>query len=314
MPRIDFGYNPPVGDRGVEQFDPATYIRDLERVLDVAKGHFSSFWVSDHLMTHSGFRMECWTILTWLAARYPDQLLSTIVMANSYRHPPLLAKMAATLQQLSGGRLVLGYGAGWMDHEYRAYGYDFPSAKIRIEQMVEGIQIMRAMWRGTHRDGGSGPASFEGKYYRIEDAVCEPRPTPPPPVLIGGDGDRYLLRAVAEHADWWLPFGRTPDLLRQKIATLQDHCAAVGRDYDTIRKTFTLRVHLARTKAEAERSVGGRPMRPEDPSFVGEPAALVEYLHRYTELGIDLFQLVFPQFPRTDDMELFAAEVLPAFR
>jgi alkanesulfonate monooxygenase SsuD/methylene tetrahydromethanopterin reductase-like flavin-dependent oxidoreductase (luciferase family) len=307
MPTIDFGYNPPVGDRGVEQFDPATYVRDLQRVLDVAQDHFSSFWVSDHLMTHSGFRMECWTILTWLAARYPEQTLSTIVMANSYRHPPLLAKMAATLQELSGGRFVLGYGAGWMDHEYRAYGYDFPSPKIRIEQMVEGIQIMKALWTGE-------PASFEGKYYRIEEAVCVPSPQPPPPILIGGDGERYLLRAVAEHGDWWLPFGRSPEVLRQKMAVLRDHCTAVGRDYDDIRKTFTLRVNLGKTRAEAEQLTGGKPMRPEDPSFVGEPAALIEYLQQFSELGIDLFQLVFPKFPATDDMELFAQEVLPHFR
>jgi alkanesulfonate monooxygenase SsuD/methylene tetrahydromethanopterin reductase-like flavin-dependent oxidoreductase (luciferase family) len=307
MPKLDFGYNPPVGDRGVEQFDPATYVRDLERVLDIAQDHFSSFWVSDHLMTHSGFRMECWTILTWLAARYPKQTLSTIVMANSYRHPPLLAKMAATLQELSGGRFVLGYGAGWMDHEYRAYGYDFPSPKIRIEQMVEGIQIMKAMWTGH-------PATFEGKYYRIEDAICIPSPQPPPPILIGGDGERYLLRAVAEHGDWWLPFGRSPEVLRQKMAVLRDHCTAVGRNYDDIRKTFTLRVNLAKTRAEAEKLAGGKPMRPEDPSFVGEPAALVEYLQQFAELGIDLFQLVFPRFPATDDIELFAQEVLPAFR
>jgi alkanesulfonate monooxygenase SsuD/methylene tetrahydromethanopterin reductase-like flavin-dependent oxidoreductase (luciferase family) len=307
MPKIDFGYNPPVGDRGIEQFDPATYVRDLQRVLDTVQDHFSSFWVSDHLMTHNGFRMECWTILTWLAARYPNQTLSTIVMANSYRHPPLLAKMAATLQELSGGRFVLGYGAGWMDHEYKAYGYDFPSPKIRIEQMVEGIKIMKAMWTGE-------PASFEGKYYRIEDAVCIPSPQPPPPVLIGGDGERYLLRAVAEHGDWWLPFGRSPEVMRQKMAVLKDHCTAVGRNYDDIRKTFSLRVNLARTKAEAEKLTGGKPMRPEDPSFVGEPAALIEYIHEFAELGIDLFQLVFPKFPATDDIELFAQEVLPAFR
>jgi alkanesulfonate monooxygenase SsuD/methylene tetrahydromethanopterin reductase-like flavin-dependent oxidoreductase (luciferase family) len=307
MPTIDFGYNPPVGDRGIEQFDPATYVRDLQRVLDAVQDHFSSFWVSDHLMTHSGFRMECWTILTWLAARYPNQTLSTIVMANSYRHPPLLAKMAATLQELSGGRFVLGYGAGWMDHEYRAYGYDFPSPRIRIEQMVEGIKIMKAMWTGE-------PATFEGKYYRIEDAICVPSPQPPPPILIGGDGERYLLRAVAEHGDWWLPFGRSPEVLRQKMAVLKDHCTAVGRNYDDIRKTFTLRVNLAKTKAEAEKLTGGKPMRPEDPSFVGEPAALIEYLHEFAELGIDLFQLVFPKFPATDDIELFAQEVLPAFR
>lgn len=307
MPKIDFGYNPPVGDRGIEQFDPATYVRDLQRVLDTVQGAFSSFWVSDHLMTHSGFRMECWTILTWLAARYPNQTLSTIVMANSYRHPPLLAKMAATLQELSGGRFVLGYGAGWMDHEYKAYGYDFPSPKIRIEQMVEGIKIMKAMWTGE-------PASFAGKYYTIEDAVCIPSPQPPPPILIGGDGERFLLRAVAEHGDWWLPFGRSPEVMRQKIAVLKDHCTAVGRNYDDIRKTFSLRVNLAKTKAEAEKLTGGKPMRPEDPSFVGEPAALIEYIHQFAELGIDLFQLVFPKFPATDDIELFEQEVLPAFR
>ncbi len=306
MPKIDFGYNPPVGDRGIEKFDPATYVRDVQQVLDVAQDYFSTFWVSDHLMTHSGFRMECWTILTWLAARYPKQMFSTTVMANSYRHPPLLAKMAATLQQFSGGRFILGYGAGWAEEEYHAYGYDFPSPKIRIEQMVEGIKIMKAMWAG-------GPATFEGKYYHIKDAVCDPLPSPPPPMLIGGDGERFLLRSVAEHGDWWLPFGRSPEVLRQKIAVLKDHCTAVGRDYDDIKIAYSLRVHLGKTQAEAEQTVGGRPMR-DDPSFVGEPAALVEYLQEFAEIGVDHFQLVFPKFPATDDMELFAQEVLPKFK
>ncbi|MFN8514370.1 MAG: LLM class flavin-dependent oxidoreductase [Chloroflexia bacterium] len=127
----------------------------------------------------------------------------------------------------------------------------------------------------------------------------------PPPILIGGDGERFLLRAVAEHGDWWLPFGRSPEVMRQKIAVLKDHCTAVGRNYDDIRKTFSLRVNLAKTKAEAEKLTGGKPMRPEDPSFVGEPAALIEYIHQFAELGIDLFQLVFPKFPATDDIELF---------
>jgi alkanesulfonate monooxygenase SsuD/methylene tetrahydromethanopterin reductase-like flavin-dependent oxidoreductase (luciferase family) len=219
----------------------------------------------------------------------------------------LLGKMAATLQAFSGGRFVLGYGAGWMEHEYHAYGYEFPSAKVRIEQMVEGIEVMKALWTG-------GPVSYEGKYYRLRDAVCEPRPEPTIPILIGGDGERFLLRAVAQHADWWLPFGRTPGVLRQKIAVLKDHCVAVGRDYDSIRKTFTLRVHLAKTRAEAERLVGGAPMRPDDPAYVGDPAGLRERIAEYAELGIDLFQLVFPQFPATDDMELFVQEVLPAFQ
>ncbi len=306
-PRIDFGYNPPTGDRGVETIDPATFTRDLQTVLDVAKPYFSSFWVSDHLMTHSGFRMECWTQLTWLMARYPDQLFSNTVMANSYRPPALLGKMAATLQAFSGGRFVLGYGAGWAEEEYRAYGYDFPSAKVRIAQMVEGIEVMRALWTG-------GPVSYEGQYYQLRDAVCEPQPEPMIPILIGGDGEKFLLRAVAEHGNWWLPFSRGDELLKHKIAVLKDHCTAVGRDYDSIRKTFQLRVHLAKTRAEAEKLVGGNPMRPEDPAYVGDPAGLVERLHQLHELGFDLFQLVFPRFTDTEDIELFGQEVLPAFR
>lgn len=304
--RVAFGYNPPTGDRGIERIDRRTFVRDLQAVCDIAAQHFASFWVSDHLMTHSGYRMECWTQLTWLAARYPSQQLGTVVMANSYRHPPLLAKMAATLQAFSQGRLILGYGAGWVEQEYHAYGYPFPSARERIAQMVEGLAVMRALWTQER-------ATYEGAYYHVRDAVCEPRPDPPLPILIGGDGERFLLRAVAEHADYWLPFSRTPDALRRKMDVLRDHCAAVGRDYDTIRKTYTLRAYLAPTRAAAERR-GGDTLTGENPAFAGEPAALRDHLLELIDLGIEHFQLVFPNFPETDDMRLFVDEVLPAFR
>ena len=115
--RVDFGYNPPSGTRGVEHFPARTFVRDLQDALDIASQSFASLWVSDHLMTVEPFRMECWTQLTWIAARYPGPLLGTIVMANNYRHPPLMAKMAATLQAFSRGRLILGYGAGWHEQE-----------------------------------------------------------------------------------------------------------------------------------------------------------------------------------------------------
>ncbi len=305
--QIDFGYNPPTGDRGLEVINPATFTRDLQQVLDAAQPYFSSFWISDHLMTHSGYRMECWTQLTWLMARYPDQLFSNCVMANSYRPPALLGKMAATLQAFSGGRFVLGYGAGWVEQEYLAYGYEFPSAKVRIAQMSEGIQVMRALWTG-------GPVSFDGEYYQLRDAICEPTPAPMIPILIGGDGERFLLRAVAEHGDWWLPFSRSDEQLKQKIAVLKDHCTAVGRDYNSIRKTFQLRVHLAKTRAEAEKLVQGAPMRPDDPSYVGDPAGLIDRLHQLHELGFDLIFFNFPRFTDTTDIELFGQEVLPAFR
>lgn len=169
--RVDFGYNPPSGSRGIEQFPTATFVRDLQDALDIASQSFSSLWVSDHLMTVEPFRMECWTQLTWIAARYPGPLLGTIVLGNNYRHPSLMAKMAASLQAFSRGRLVLGYGAGWLEREYRAYGYEFPAARVRIAQMVEALKIMRVMWT-------SSPATFHGTYYQVEDAYCEPRRTP----------------------------------------------------------------------------------------------------------------------------------------
>jgi len=303
--KVDFGYNPPTGTRQIEQFDPRTFVRDLQAVLDVASQSFSSLWFSDHLMTVEPFRMECWTELTWAAARFPGPLLGTIVMANSYRPPALMAKMAASLQAFSHGRLVLGYGAGWHETEYRAYGYPFPKASQRIAEMVEGIQVMRAMWTDA-------PASFKGRYYQIEDAYCEPRPEVPIPIMIGGDGEQLTLKAVAEHGDWWNALMRPIPVLQHKIAVLEDHCKAAGRDPSAIRKTITRTVYLKKSKAEAERWAGDK-LKSENPPFVGEPAALVEHLQELAELGFDLFQMVFAGFPDTTDMKLFVEEVLPSF-
>ena len=306
--RLEFGYNPPSGTRGIERFPGATFVRDLQDALDVASATqaFSSLWVSDHLMTAEPFRMECWTQLTWIAARYPGPLLGTIVMANNYRPPALMAKMAATLQAFSRGRLVLGYGAGWHETEYRAYGYEFPSARVRIEQMVEGLQVMRAMWTQS-------PASFGGKHYQIQDAYCEPRPDPQPIVMIGGDGERLTLRAVAEHADWWNSVWRPLPVLEHKLRVLEEHCRAVGRDGRGLLKTITRVVYLKRSRAEAERWAGAK-LEEENAPFAGEPAQLVEHLQMLAALGFEHIQMVFAGFPDTTDLRLFVDEVLPAFR
>jgi alkanesulfonate monooxygenase SsuD/methylene tetrahydromethanopterin reductase-like flavin-dependent oxidoreductase (luciferase family) len=304
---ITFGYNPPTGNRLLERVDPATFVRDLGHVLDVACQHFGSIWVSDHHMTGDRYRLECWTQLTWIAARYPGPLLSTIVMANSYRHPPFLAKMAASLQEFSHGRFILGYGAGWAEEEYLAYGYEFPPPKVRIAQMVEGIEVMRALWSG-------GPATYEGQYYRVKDAYCVPAPQPPPPVLIGGDGERFLLRAVAEHGDMWLPYARSIDVLRHKCEVLAGHCRDVGRDPATISKVFTFVAFLDRDREVAVQRAGKRLENAEQPAFAGTPEELIRYLRERVELGFEHFPLVFPNFPETDDIRLFVDEVMPAFR
>jgi alkanesulfonate monooxygenase SsuD/methylene tetrahydromethanopterin reductase-like flavin-dependent oxidoreductase (luciferase family) len=132
--------------------------------------------------------------------------------------------------------------------------------------------------------------------------------------MIGGDGERYLLRAVAEHADWWLPYARTTEVLRHKLAVLRDHCQAVGRDLDAIRKAYTCVVFLDRDHQAAIARAGRRLENTEQPAFAGDAAALRDYLAERVELGFDHFVLVFPRFPETDDMELFVDQVLPAFR
>lgn len=303
MATLEIGYNTPAGERGAETIDPATFTQDLGRVCDVAAGFADAFWVPDHLMRGGGYRLECWTQLTWLAARYPRQRLGGIVMCNSFRHPPLLAKMGATLQQLSGGRFVLGYGAGWLQDEYAAYGYPFPSTRERIEQMVEGIQAIRSLWTEE-------PATFTGRHYQVSGVRFNPRPDPVPPIMIGGDGERFLLRAVAEHADWWLSFARGEQTLRHKLEVLAGHCADAGRDPASIHKVYPLTVFLAPTREAARRMAGPRADSAEPP-FVGSPDELVEHLESVRALGFGAVAMVFAGFPRTTDLELFRDRVLP---
>ena len=304
-PRLAFGYNPPTGNRLIERVDPATFTADLDRVLDIAAPNFESVWVSDHFMTEDRFRLECWTQLAWIAARFPQPMLGTIVLANSYRHPPLLAKMAASLQHLSGGRLILGYGAGWVGEEYRAYGYECPPIRTRIEQMVEGIEVIRALWTG-------GPVTYEGQHYRLMDALAVPVPQPTPPIMIGGDGEKLTLRAVATHADWWNAMSRPLDVLRRKVAALDAHCEAVGRDPATIVRTITFVAFLDADGAAARRAAGSR-LEGETVAFAGDSEAMIDHLGRLAELGFEHVQLVFPGFPGTADMELFLERVRPAF-
>ena len=302
---MEFGYHPPSGERGFEVIRPRDYMSDLHRALDVASQSFGSLWVSDHFAYNDEFRMECWTHLTWIAARYPGPKLGTIVMSNSFRHPSLMAKMAASIQWMSSGRLILGYGAGWYENEYRAYGFDYPPLRVRTEMLEEGIRIVKAMW-------SDAPANFSGKYYRVENAFCEPRPDPPPVLLIGGAGKKYTLPVVARHADWWNDLMRPPGDQRRKLDSLRHHCEAEGRDYDTIRKTISIRLYLDRSHKKALEMAGDRIQAPQPP-VAGDPSAVREQLAKLAEMGFDFAIMTFPRFQELDDMKLFVDEVMPEF-
>src|SRR6476469_1587150 len=177
MSQVEFGWFFPNGPETPAQRQ--TFVADCDRSLTAIQGHFTSAWMADHLQFEHYDIMEGWTTLTYFAARHPGLQFGHGVLCESFRNPALLAKMAATFQLLSGGRLILGLGAGWHEPEYKAYNFPFPAAGTRVEELAETVAICKALWE-------SPEATFTGKHYQIQGAVCEPRPDPAPPIVIGG--------------------------------------------------------------------------------------------------------------------------------
>jgi len=305
--KIEFGWEVPTGKRRMPN-EPTQYKPHLERILNLISGHFHSAWIPDHFMDseHNDYPESLVTI-SHMAALYSRLFFGPIVLGQNYRNPALLAKMAATIQQLTGGRFVLGIGAGWHKEEYKAYGYPFPNAATRIAQLGEAVQICKAMWNPEQPT-----ATFLGQHYQIENAVCAPKPSPAPPVMIGGGGEKLTLRVVAQHADWWNLVGVSAETYAHKIEVLRRHCAQVGRNPAQIRKTWMGVVSIAPTRRQAQAAMEGYPIWPEDIPIVGTPAEVIDQLHAYTALGVDLFILGFAGEPDPTALELFIEKVIPA--
>jgi alkanesulfonate monooxygenase SsuD/methylene tetrahydromethanopterin reductase-like flavin-dependent oxidoreductase (luciferase family) len=304
MPRIEFGFTMPA-----DMLDPAkrnTYVDDLNRALAVVEGHFDSAWYIDHLQFGGEDILEGFTALSYMAALHPRLKFGHTVLCQSFRNPALLAKMAATLQFMSGGRFILGLGAGWHAEEYRAYGYDFPSRGVRVEQLEETLQIIRALWTQPK-------ASFAGRHYRVSEAYCEPRPDPLPTVMVGAFRPK-MLRLTARYADWWNVSSTGSEQYRAMTAQMEQACAEVGRDPATLRRTWCGGCACAPTQAEAEALFAGR-VSDDDPDnfdFVGTPAQIVAQMRPFIELGVDYFMLDCGGFPRLTTLERLVEEVLPA--
>jgi F420-dependent oxidoreductase-like protein len=208
-----------------------------------------SLWRSDHFFSLIGQpqrpALECWTSLAALASRTKRIRFGPLVSPMTFRHPALLARMAAAVDQLSTGRLVVGLGAGWNVAEHEAFGIGLPPLKERFDRFEEGIAVIKALWTG-------GPVDLDGRYYPLRGAAAYPRPLqrPAPPLLIGGDGEVRLLRIVARDADEWNSHAHGPDSYRVKLAKLEEHCRAVGRDLATIRRSWMGGVLIGRDAAE----------------------------------------------------------------
>ena len=204
---------------------------------------------SDHFFSLMGHperpALECWTSLTALAQRTQRIRFGPLVSPMTFRHPALLARMAAAVDLLSNGRLVVGLGAGWNDAEHQAFGIALPPLKERFDRLEEGIAVIKALWSG-------GPVDLEGRYYPLRRAAAYPRPLqrPAPPVLIGGDGEIRLLRIVARDADEWNSHAPGPDVYKVKRAKLEEHCRAVGRDPDAIHRSWMGGILIGRDARE----------------------------------------------------------------
>lgn len=279
-------------------------VEDTFPYLDRAAAPFDSLWFPDHVQYGHHKVAEGWTLLAFALARYPDKLCGHEVLCNSFRNPAHLAKMAATAQAISGGRFVLGIGAGWNEEEYLAYGWPFPPAHTRIAQLAEAIQVVRALW-------ADAPANYTGEHYRIANAYCEPRPSPLPPIMVGGAGERHLLRVVAQHADWWnYPY---TDLATyaHKQSVLQAHCRAAGRDYDEIVQVVRVGVLVAESEADVRRLQAQPFVRRLDEGVAGTPEQIAERLLAIIAQGADRLTVHFADSPRVEGTHLFAEAVMP---
>jgi alkanesulfonate monooxygenase SsuD/methylene tetrahydromethanopterin reductase-like flavin-dependent oxidoreductase (luciferase family) len=266
---------------------------------------FDSLWLPDHVQYGRHKVAEGWTLLVWALARYPDKYAGHEVLCNSFRNPAHTAKMVATAQALSKGRTILGIGAGWNEEEYLAYGWPYPAAPVRIAQLAEAIELIRCLW-------SESPASYAGRHYRISNASCEPRPFPTPPIMVGGHGEKHLLRVVARHADWWNYGFRDHALYTHKQEVLKGHCREVGRDYDQIVQVLRVGILIAETAAEVERLKTAPFVRPmADIRLAGTPDQVTEALQRMIRQGADRLTVNFADVPRPDGTLLFAERVLP---
>jgi len=305
MTRIQFGFCMPADQ--LDKQRRATFSADLNRALDLVTGHFDSAWIIDHLQFGTDDMLEGVTALSYMAALHPQLTFGHSVLCQSFRNPALLAKMGATLHFLSGGRFILGIGAGGNAEEHRAYGYDFPPGGVRVEQLEETLQIIKALWTKE-------TATFAGRYYHVIDAHCEPKPDPLPLVMVGAFKPK-MLRLTAQYTDWWNVSSTGIEGYRRMAEACDRACAEVGRDPATLRRTWCGGCVCAPTLAEAEAIAGDRystNSAVDDFDFVGTPQQIITQMRPFIDMGVDYFIVDCGGFPNLTTLELLINEVVPA--
>jgi F420-dependent oxidoreductase-like protein len=283
----------------------------LKSLVSQAEGlGFDSFWVMDHFHQIRGVgqvqepMLEGWTTQAVVAGFTNRIKLGTLVTGIVYRHPAVLAKVGATLDVLSKGRLFMGIGAAWNVDEAQAYGIPFPTVKERMQRLDEAAQVILKMW-------SEEKASFNGKFYKIKDAYCNPKPIqkPHPPIMIGGSGERVTLKIVAKYADACNVFGST-ETVKKKLEILREHCRAVGRDYDSIIKTKLGHVVIEKDK---EKVMDTMKMFPEERrreyAIYGTPEEVRHQIEAFRDVGLDYLIVNLEPERELQALDLFGSEV-----
>ncbi len=284
---------------------------------------YESAWIYDHFYpmsnATSNYIFEPWTILPYLATETERLRLGILVTCNSYRYPSILAKMAATVDVISKGRLEFGIGAGWHEVEYDAYGIQFPSAKVRLEQMDEAIELIKRIWTQEK-------ANFEGKHYMIRDLIALPKPIqkPYPPIMIGGSGN-MLLKIAAQHADNMNLVNLRPEKYAERLEVFKNNCSEIGRNFDDIIMSFHCNAMIGE-KEEIKSKVQNFKKESNVPGIqkmdlegllgtmiVGTPEECIEKIQRYIDSGVRYFVIHFPYPGDLKSLRIFMNKVIPSF-
>jgi F420-dependent oxidoreductase-like protein len=279
---------------------------------------FDSVWVCDHLYgvpLPTLPVLEAWTQLAAVAAVTQHVGLGTLVTPPFFRNPAVLAKQIATLDQISGGRTMPGFGAGWFEPEFTNLGCAFPSLPERLRALDEMLTIMKSLWTEE-------TTTFEGRHFSVKDARCEPKPVRPPKVLVGGGGEKLLMGIAARHADVWNNMALFQPQLAHKIDVLRRRCDEVGRDFDSLEVSQQCVVVIAedetaaKTALEKAKKIYGGHMGAslEEHGIWGTPEQVIERIERHRALGCSFLPMEFFGRDTREPAELFADAVMPAFR
>lgn len=291
-------------------------VQDVVRVMD--DGPWESVWVPDHFvppmafLDEAGECLEGWSLLAGIAAISRTLRMGVLVSGNTYRNPALLAKMAATIDQIAGGRLELGIGAAWHVREHEAFGFDFPSLKERCDRLEEACELIRKLFTAE------GPVDYDGRYYKLVNAPFAPRSSQKPhiPIMVGGNGEKRTLRTLALYGDVMNLDEATPAQVTHKIGVLEEHCREVGRDPSEITKTCFFPVGLQddEEKAEHLRGLwdGGKTAEERARLAFGSKDHIIDVIREYEATGVE--RVIFKGMPNNPRLyERIQEEILPAF-